>query len=612
MIMLSGCDYIKDKVLIEEEKVEVPEPTPMPIPKEEDVNIPKIDNMHYFGKDLWDLVPGSISSMKIGRMEMGDQEAMIFPINYIGGAQGSKNAISESSLRKIPRSVGTYIDENSGEIIDLGFLAIHKVLLDGDRLLIAGVSSENNSAKIISCNAKSFEINWEITNSQISEGVATDIIKATDGNYVYIANYLDERDLYYGKINKISTEGKLIWDNTLEMDNTYLYLDQVVEGKTADEYLALGHIYDDLGYKVFLINQGTVVKSLDFSYITEGIKMTTDRLFFVFGTSKKISNYYEATDITPRVTKINADLEVIYEYAGEEVNRFADLISIGESTYLFAGNKTQDIHLTIYFDTGETLLPIKTEKYPKRGVPVQIQLRNVNGNEEYILSGYKIEKVQGEPCEYSFISYLHPLNAITKKMYEQLLNNSGEVRYLVRGEQSRRDIALAIAASEGNDELMYIRYMRSDGLYAFVVTGQWDNPQIVTQYLLKNQEGIWSVLETFGAKQIAFNKIKLNYTDFNPEIFPPVEVAVFDIKQMTDEELDTYISLVAKDLDASDVKFTSYIDEYLYMLFEDGTDYFIVNPESTTPIIHQVNDIDYYNYYLINEEKPPYLIFMQD
>lgn len=600
-IALSSCQYVKDKIIIPKEPTQEQDNTIKP-PTAEQLYLPKISGTHEWGYDLWE--PGKPAATYVGG---SDRLNGLF---YAG--INERTGTQETAYLIVAKDSPEIYSEETMHKYDIGLKKINKVVVINDSMVLVCGQNTDGIGSLIAFNPQTSETLWNFTIDETVAGEVTDIINVSDGSLVMIQNIMAEQGFYVGYIAKLSLEGKLEWKNSKSMSNTDMFFDKIIEADNANTFLLLGHIYEEIGYKIFRVEQGKLAKELDLSYIANNIKKMEDNLYLIMGTSTKDEPKfynYPKFDTTARMTQLDGQLNIIYNFNTEEVNQYTDFSKLSEKVYLFVGNKEQDLFLTVYFDNGTTLEPIKTESYERHGIPYSIDLDETYG---CLIMADRFQRQGSSYNRYCYSAYAFALNTTLDKMYSQMLDNNGEVRYLIRGEQARRSIALAIAAFEGHNNLMYIRFMKSDGLYAFVITGKWDNNQIIDQYLLKKEDNAWVVKEHFEPEQMAFEKIKQTYPDFNTEMLPPYELADYEVKVLEKEELSVFIDILKTENTVDDIMFCSYIDEYFYVIFDDNTNYLIKNPESGRPEIYEPHTIDYYNLHLINDDRPPYMLFMQD
>lgn len=613
MVMTTGCEEIKDKLMVRNKKNTT---TPIQVetvvkPSADSLSMPKISGIQFFGKDIWE--GNGLSMSYIGQMEGDMSETIFLPVNTTIGEKNSGIENPQSQLMVMPNRADYNIEKEGEKLIETGMKSVAKTIINLGSLYVVGTGVDGN----LTLNVYNSE---DLTNKFIFKdpasaiGTGVDVVVNGDGGATVIGNVESDGGKTIGSITRLDGKGAVLWSNQLRFDDANMWVDEMVR-LDDDRTLVLCHIYEKIGYKVLLIDKGQVVKGLDLNYIAKHIKKSEDGSFYIFGVDKLIEQeiFGEVLfETVAKLTKIDAQLNVEFSFETDVVNQFADFVKLEENTFIFVGNKALDAIMTTYFDTGETLEVVKTETYPKQGIPTQILHSYEDGEELYRMTGYSLSDAGTYTCSYGWMTYLYTLNPALEALYARMLNNDGEVRYLVRGESPRRQIALAIAAAEGNEQLMYIRYMRSDDQYAFVVTGKWDDCQIVTQYLLKNEETGWRVLETYPATEKILSTILTNYPDINPDILPPFEVADYKINYLEDEAVSAYIAMVDQGKTLDNLDFISYVDEYMVLIFDDESGYMIINPDSQNQEIHDIQTVDYYNLYLMNEERPPYFIFMQD
>lgn len=159
------------------------------------------------------------------------------------------------------------------------------------------------------------------------------------------------------------------------------------------------------------------------------------------------------------------------------LNLISDYIPIDDKIYLFVGNYKYDMYLMLYEEIDNKLKLFASKKYNDTGIPLHIVDVSQNKITKYFVSGYYPKQIKygNGKCTYDCyiawtgeITYLDP---ILDKMYKELNNVDSNVRYLPKGDKDRLKIAESIADYNGNGELMYIRYMKTDHNYAFVITG---------------------------------------------------------------------------------------------------------------------------------------------
>lgn len=621
-VLVSGCATKKN---MEEstvtEAVAVQDVVEAVIPKAEDIVLPKISSINYLGKDIWN--DGLITETKITHMASFMDDALYLSLNYYEGIPNTDSLSQQSSLVKFPNSSQKYLDEGSGLLIDTAFTMCNKILVEAEHtLLLAGSNSANGGMKVESYQMTTGETNWKLmegtkTISEMDgviyeEGTASDVIKCSDNNVVFISNIPDEAGLNKSYITKVTSEGTEIWKKEL---TTGIYAEQIVEGDSSDIFLILAKRINDSSKSIIKVENGLVVKTLELEFNADSIKKVGKNTFFILGTD----HLDEVNSFTPMkfdtvslITKIEDSLNILFTYSYETVNRLSDFVELGENTYLFVGNQSLSTVVTAFYDSGKTLVHLKSDTYPNMGQPSQIIKRELQGETEYVISGLNFEDNNGLLCTYSWIAHLYPLKPALDTLYKEILEKNSEAKFLERGNQERTDIAYAIAKYEGNDELMYIRYMKSNQKQCFAITGEWFNAQIINQYLLKNESGQWQVVEKFAVTDRISDKIKTQYPDVSATILPPFEVADYVVKVLDDQQLKAMLLLVDTSKLIGDISFCSYIGDYFYIMFKDGADYLIKYPEKETRTIFTINPWIPYNYYLIDDDKPPYFIFMQN
>lgn len=619
-VLLSGCFAKKDTVEPKVIEVMTEQVVEVAIPKAEEVELPLIANVNYFGKDQWN--ESLVTETKI--MDMADyaNDFLYLSVFYRDGTPYTDSGSRHTRIIKLPNSAQKYLDEDSGIVIETDFTMCNKVLVnDGNTLLLAGASSTDSGMKLESYELTKGAFDWRIVGGTKTisaqdgnayyEGSAEDIIVMSDQTYVFISNILDdEKGINKNMMTKVNKEGHEIWAKELPKG---LFLTSIVEGSSADTVLVLAYT-EEAKFSLIKVVKGEVIRTIELGFHADVIKKI-DNGYFVLGTDHQdeVYNFTEMKfDTTSTVVKIDEDLNTIFTYTNANFNRFSDCLSLDQNTYLFVGNKGLDATLTAFFDTGKALLLIETDLYPGMGQPTQIIQREVDGSKEYIMTGFNLEVESGLTCTYSWIAHLYTLKPALDKLYKEVANKKSQTQFLVRGEQDRTDMAYAIGAYEGNNELMYIRYMKSDGLYSYVITGAWYNAQMIDQYLLEKELSGWKVVEKFATTDRTFEKIKSGYPGASEAILPPMEVADYVIKVLDDQQLKQFIEFVDASKLVGDISFCSYIGDYFYVMFKDGADYLIKQPEYATREVYQVKTYIPYNYYLINEDKPPFFLFIQN
>lgn len=623
IVILSGCQARKSPKEETQPAAAVIKQiaTQVMLPKAEDITLPKISSINYIGKDLWS--EELVTDTRIIHMASYMDDSLYLSLCYQGGKPYTDSNFYRTELLKFSNSAQKYLNEKSGLLIDRTFTLCNKIIVEeGNTLFLAGSNSSKEGMKVESYQMASGKTNWTIIGGTRTishtdggdyyEGMATDMVRSSDNGVVFISNILDENGVNRSHIIKVNSEGAEIWNKVLPPGG---FSQKLIEGDTPDTFLVLSKAIKDSSSSLIKVEEGEIVQTLQLKLNVDSIKKVGKNSFFILGTNHidEVHHYTPMKfDTAPIVTKIDSALNIIYTYTNADFNRLADFTLMGENVYLFVGNQGLTTVVAAFYDSGKTLELIKKESYANMGQPSQIIQRELKGETEYVMSGLNYEN-QGEMvCTYSWIAHLYPLKPALDTLYKEKLDNTSSAKFLQRGDQERTDIAYAIAKHEGNDELMYIRYMKSDENYSFVITGEWYNSQIINQYLLKNEGGQWQVVKKFSITDRLLDQIKLDEPNVPSSILPPFEVADYVVKVLNDEQLKTYIALADPTKLIGDISFCSYIGDYFYIMFEDGSDYLIKYPEKETKEIYTIKPWIPYNYYLIDDEKPPYFLFMQN
>lgn len=622
--LLSGCNKPKENNNInetlnktEEEAISNQEQS---VPANTDIQVPKISCLNFFGKNLSH--DNIVTSVKITDASDVVDDNIYLSLLYQEKDLLTKEIKERTDVLRLPNSPQMDLDETTGKVISNAFTQCNKVVVNPNRVIMAGYNSILGGLRIeaypLIGNSGSWQIVKGTQSSQkngavLFQGDAEDFIKCSDSTLVYISNIPNEAGINNCFITKIDDAGNEIWSKQLSYNNESLYLMKVVQGLGDDECLVLSKTKDSI-YYVLQVQNGEIVKSIQLDFYANSIK-SMDGDYFILGTNQKYmedDSYDINNNSYAKVIKMNSSLDIIYTYTNEAVNLLSDFTKLDKDMYLFIGNKERDVYIASYYDTGKTLELVQTDRYKELGQPMSIIKHDTQDRTEYIITGINEGTIGTNEYTYSWIAHLYTLDSALNSYYKEITDNDGHAKFLRRGNSDRLAIAYSIAGYEGNEELMYIRYMKSDGFYAYVITGAWYNSQIVEQYLLQKKDDKWQVLEKYKAIDRCFEKIKTDYPDVDLSILPPYEVADYVIKVLDNQPLKAFINYIDINKSVSDISYCSYIGDYFCVSFNDGTSYLIKYPESPSREIYKLNEVNTYNFYLFDEEKPPYFILIQD
>ncbi len=110
---------------------------------------------------------------------------------------------------------------------------------------------------------------------------------------------------------------------------------------------------------------------------------------------------------------------------------------------------------------------------------------------------------------------------------------------LPRGHEDRLPMAISICEYDGIpvEDLVFIRYMSSDGTQSFVLASPDYDPQLVFQYAMEKIDGKWQVLARYDWTVDANQAIAKDIPTFNRGMLPWYDLSDYDFDHISEEEI---------------------------------------------------------------------------
>lgn len=190
--------------------------------------------------------------------------------------------------------------------------------------------------------------------------------------------------------------------------------------------------------------------------------------------------------------------------------------------------------------------------------------------------------------------------------------------FLERGHDDRLPLAKAICFHDeiSLDDLVFLRHMKSDGDWAFVISSPGNDVQVVRQYIARKVNGNWSILSSFDSDVRVSEYLQGELADFNINTLPAYEMADYQVQYMTTNEQQYIHQQLARDGHVSSetyIYYLSRINDILFLFFKDNTRLLVemddMNIKSVTKLDHTAS---YSSYKSFLTSDGPEMIFIQD
>jgi hypothetical protein len=216
------------------------------------------------------------------------------------------------------------------------------------------------------------------------------------------------------------------------------------------------------------------------------------------------------------------------------------------------------------------------------------------------------------------------LGIIAREYFQALLDKYSDERGgIFRHEndsQAFAEIVAGVGRYKGNPaataDTYDVRYLVSDGTYAFVVLSEKHSPAALEQFVLVREQGEWTVgfsgFETMFMYQKALNQ---RYPDFNIGMLPPYNLyySAKDIRSNITPLIDAMRAQGVISEEEGRETFATGTDRFCYMEFENGKRLLAVyTGEETGWMVHQVNNFLHAEWIMAEyDDNPPTFILKQ-
>lgn len=195
-------------------------------------------------------------------------------------------------------------------------------------------------------------------------------------------------------------------------------------------------------------------------------------------------------------------------------------------------------------------------------------------------------------------------SAFEKKYKSIEYNNS---IFLKEDDIDRKDIKKVLMDFWETNKL-FIRYIKSDRKYAYVVASNGNNYQFFNSFLLKKINKNWEIIDMDIQD---FSIINSKYPEFNITLVPSIVPNNNDFKKLSDNDIksivkDIYERKIIKKNDINQLVFCSYYDPYIYIMLSNGKEYIYKLTYGFLSTVYMKKDVKSI------VESLPNLIFIQE
>lgn len=193
---------------------------------------------------------------------------------------------------------------------------------------------------------------------------------------------------------------------------------------------------------------------------------------------------------------------------------------------------------------------------------------------------------------------------------------------LMRSNEDRKNIATVVSEHDNSDNSIFIRYLASDGDYAFIICSNGNTSQQINLHLLQKQGFSWRIIKSFNQSdniRKAFNEINKNQS-INVRLLPPYELKDFQVYNIAESDVREIAHKLYNNgvFTSTETNYVSRVDnnmiisnmeaEKVFLLFDSDdknsiNDYYIIDTDMRELFYFIQAHSDYSNY------KPTFLLY---
>lgn len=190
-------------------------------------------------------------------------------------------------------------------------------------------------------------------------------------------------------------------------------------------------------------------------------------------------------------------------------------------------------------------------------------------------------------------------------------NQTGEAELLSAGHPDRIAIEQVLTSELG--EKQYIRHMKSDGTYAFVVASSVSSQNYIDQYLMKSEGGKWTIEYYFSETEDVIDKLNVYCPEANLNTLPAYDLDDYYVNILSVQDYETLAEIINyhTGMDPVDIaiEFASMSGDIVYTVLENGRKFIYYNISEQLVEVSSYADILSEMAY---EYDPPMFIFLQE